>query len=676
MSLRTRRLCLATISFLSPVAHAQCGSIVWSRVGDAPYRAGHALAYDSFRGRIIMFGGTVLFTGQQFGNDTLEYKDGHWTKLFPATLPPGRTEKANLSYDSARDRVVLYGGFTFPTLFDTWEFDGTNWSQRASDGPRVTDGFATVYDSARHKVVLFGGQPELFTDPLSDQTWLWDGAAWTMATPATRPPGLRYASMAYDSDRQRVVLFGGRRTDLSHSNETWEWDGTNWTLASTTGPTGGDSNPMAYDSVRHKTVLAYRALPAAFTTWEWDGTTWSLSPQPSFNICGPGLTGNAMVFDAAEAQCILTTTSSQQSTLTNRFGPLTTPPFTLQPIGGVVPPGGQINLSVDTACVDNRTYRWRHNGVPLTDLTLPGGIGGVFGSAGPGLSIYGQALTNARSGTYDCVVTTSCGSLTSDAATIDVTCDPSVVTYEIDPAVCRFILSAFDGTELASAVATLLGSMTVAFDPSCGSDPVGTRAQITDIDWHTSESSVPMTWAGGTATLNNLHCVLNDTRGMRPESTLISNASFEQTAQIAFDGTLVYNAFTLSNTLDLTTAPPLTVVATTGIGGSQTPSLTIPFDDDYEVDAGLGALNPRLRMITTIHAVEASPTCVADVDDGSGTGAPDQAVTIDDLLYYLVLFQAGSIGADVDDGSGTNTHDNAVTIDDLLYFLSRFSDGC
>jgi len=68
--------------------------------------------------------------------------------------------------------------------------------------------------------------------------------------------------------------------------------------------------------------------------------------------------------------------------------------------------------------------------------------------------------------------------------------------------------------------------------------------------------------------------------------------------------------------------------------------------------------------------------CVADVDDGSGTGTPDGGVTIDDLLYYLGIFEAGSVAADVDDGSGTGTPDGGVTIDDLLYFLTRFEAGC
>ena len=69
-------------------------------------------------------------------------------------------------------------------------------------------------------------------------------------------------------------------------------------------------------------------------------------------------------------------------------------------------------------------------------------------------------------------------------------------------------------------------------------------------------------------------------------------------------------------------------------------------------------------------------SCVADFDDGSGLGHRDGGVTIDDLLYYLVIFGDGSVAADVDDGSSTNSPDGGVTIEDLLYFLVRFEAGC
>ncbi len=68
--------------------------------------------------------------------------------------------------------------------------------------------------------------------------------------------------------------------------------------------------------------------------------------------------------------------------------------------------------------------------------------------------------------------------------------------------------------------------------------------------------------------------------------------------------------------------------------------------------------------------------CPADVDGGLGTGQCDDGVTIDDLLYYLRIFEEGLLAADMDDGSGTGTLDGGVTIDDLLYYLVRFEAGC
>lgn len=99
-------------------------------------------------------------------------------------------------------------------------------------------------------------------------------------------------------------------------------------------------------------------------------------------------------------------------------------------------------------------------------------------------------------------------------------------------------------------------------------------------------------------------------------------------------------------------------------------------DGPTQDDVRLGMYFPgsegeqRGTLLTPYHI------CTADVDDGSGTGTPDDAVEISDLLYYLVLFEAGSPLADVDNGSGTGTRDGGVEISDLLYFLARFEVGC
>jgi hypothetical protein len=94
------------------------------------------------------------------------------------------------------------------------------------------------------------------------------------------------------------------------------------------------------------------------------------------------------------------------------------------------------------------------------------------------------------------------------------------------------------------------------------------------------------------------------------------------------------------------------------------------FDITTTPDTGFGT-----APIIDIGPYERS-RCPADLDDGSNTGAQDNAVTIDDLLYFLVAFESGTAAADLDNGNATGVLDNAVTIDDLLFFLTRFEIGC
>ena len=53
-------------------------------------------------------------------------------------------------------------------------------------------------------------------------TWEWDGTAWTQRSPASAPSPQQGHAMAYDAARGRVVLFGGH--DSFRRGDTWEWD--------------------------------------------------------------------------------------------------------------------------------------------------------------------------------------------------------------------------------------------------------------------------------------------------------------------------------------------------------------------------------------------------------------------------------------------------------------------
>jgi hypothetical protein len=103
--------------------------------------------------------------------------------------------------------------------------------------------------------------------------------------------------------------------------------------------------------------------------------------------------------------------------------------------------------------------------------------------------------------------------------------------------------------------------------------------------------------------------------------------------------------------------------------GAASVTLEVLAGQNYTIRVGGGQGTGNLR-------IGAPATCVADMDDGTGTGTPDGGVTIDDLLYYLGIYADGAGRADVDDGSGTGTPDGGVTIDDLLYYLTRYEAGC
>jgi hypothetical protein len=68
--------------------------------------------------------------------------------------------------------------------------------------------------------------------------------------------------------------------------------------------------------------------------------------------------------------------------------------------------------------------------------------------------------------------------------------------------------------------------------------------------------------------------------------------------------------------------------------------------------------------------------CAADLDNGSGIGIPDGGVDVQDLLFFLASFEAGSLAGDLDNGSGMGVPDGGVDINDLLFFLIHFEAGC
>jgi hypothetical protein len=197
-----------------------------------------AMAYDSARGEVVLFGGSrVLFgdstTPPAMLADTWVHRDDEWTR-FTGSGPSPRAEAA-VAYDPRRERTVLFGGRVtsrgggVTRLGDTWEWDGRRWIWMSAAGPSPRSGAAMAWHPELRAVVLFGGSG----GPLGD-TWSWDGRAWTrLSIPAA--PGRFNPVMAWDPSLRRLVRFGGW-DGQGRTSDTWALGEDGWALLAGDGP--------------------------------------------------------------------------------------------------------------------------------------------------------------------------------------------------------------------------------------------------------------------------------------------------------------------------------------------------------------------------------------------------------------------------------------------------------
>lgn len=274
----------ALFGIVSLADHATSQSLSWIQVaagGPSP-RYQSAISYDSLRNCAILFGGRDTGTFSSSSSETWRWSGSTWT-LATLSGPAGRNGHC-MAYDSARARIVLFGGQGIPTggpgntLYnDTWEWDGTSWSLVATNGPNTRVFGAMAYDSARGVCVLFGGLGNPNPTRYSD-TWEWNGTTWTQSPTASAPSARSSAAATFDPARNRTVLFGGS-DGTSFLGDTWEYDGTNWSLVSSTGPSPRVTGQMAYASILGKSVLFGGRTTNTNTyyddTWAYDGTSWS-----------------------------------------------------------------------------------------------------------------------------------------------------------------------------------------------------------------------------------------------------------------------------------------------------------------------------------------------------------------------------------------------------------------
>jgi hypothetical protein len=208
-----------------------------------------------------------------------------WIQMFPSSRPSARVNHA-MAYDSANNVVILFGGRDAKGSFlhDTWAYElSTNtWINMTSDThPPARDGAMMAYDSDNNVVVMFGG---VSAAGFLDDTWTYSFSnnTWTQKFPTTKPAARgNTGGMAYDSFNKVMVIFGGYNGWWFGDTWIYNVSGNTWVQKfPTTSPPPRTGGILAYDGDDKVIVMFGGAYAFATTyddTWVYDvsSNTWT-----------------------------------------------------------------------------------------------------------------------------------------------------------------------------------------------------------------------------------------------------------------------------------------------------------------------------------------------------------------------------------------------------------------
>ncbi len=200
--------------------------------GPSP-RTGAVMAYDSARDRVVLFGGAVL--SQTMGPMVLEtFNDTGvgrqtWTEITVANPPPSRTGHM-MTYDPIRKRVVMFGGGSneaggLDKLGDTWEWDGQTWTERTGPGPSGRGGAAMGFDPISGGIILFGGFINTGTPQATGDTWRLDAGRLDAAFACGLAGGTARSAARVRRSHRSVDPRGWKRQWKCHAHRCVYLDG-------------------------------------------------------------------------------------------------------------------------------------------------------------------------------------------------------------------------------------------------------------------------------------------------------------------------------------------------------------------------------------------------------------------------------------------------------------------
>lgn len=167
----------------------------------------------------------------------LTYGDTQWMNMNPTIHPIARYYFGTAG-DLEEQKVVLFGGLgyvesagAYQSLDDTWIYDiaSNTWTDAeptVSPPPRY--GHQILYSSGDDVIVLFGGADPYHTPQIIyNDIWIYSISenTWVEMDLTVPIPARAFNSIAYDSIRNRIIVFGGYNYLTSQSfHDTWTYE--------------------------------------------------------------------------------------------------------------------------------------------------------------------------------------------------------------------------------------------------------------------------------------------------------------------------------------------------------------------------------------------------------------------------------------------------------------------
>ena len=649
-------------------------------------RRGHQLAFDAARGVVMAFGGDAGWATNASLDDAVNTWNGAtWTTVAGPLRPIARNGAA-FAYDTSRRRLVMYGGnvnnANAPSQ-EMWEFTTSTgtWASR-SGGPPAGMYNQMAFDANRNTCIMV----------VNGQTWEYNGNTWGLRA-TTGASNVRWETLGWDPVTGVTRMIGGAPNnnfcDGGNGNITREWDGIAWTQVAGQ----GDSWPRAGALVFNPVTLSLELL---------HGKGWGYSPYGERRTCPGG--GNGWAVSAGNSLGLIPTAGRavvRHSSLNQYFGfggddvgpsprldttalPIKGPSarhyhsmwydqqvnkvylfsgtnnradmwvleqygpsFSPQPQSQTAGLGSTVTFTTTVVnAAPGYSVRWRKNGVNLSN---GGRVSGAFTTT---LQLSGLVAGDA--GQYDCITSSDCGAVTSQAATLTVV-DCLAVSITQHP-----------------APASLAPGQTVAFSvTAAGTNPsYRWRRNGVDLVDNTRYTGT------GTPTLT-ITSVANADQGLF--TCFVSNACGSQTS----------NPAELSCRPIVTQQPPASLRLSPGLSIS----VGVPANAQYSYRwrqngqnlfnvAGLitGATTRTLTLLSDDSSLAGSYECVLTNSCGTTTSSAveipcpadfngDGGVDGSDVEAFFAVWVTG-------DTSGDINQDGGVDGADIEAFFTRWADGC